>query len=52
MATTGPVTDQGVLRGGRGVLDLVIPDGDPQRRRNLTAADWLQITPYQDQVML
>lgn len=35
MTFTGAITCQGILREGRGFVELTLPDGDPQQHRAL-----------------
>jgi hypothetical protein len=39
---TGNITSQGVLREDRGLVELTLPDADPQQRRDLERARWFQ----------
>ncbi|MFJ9250350.1 hypothetical protein [Streptomyces sp. NPDC101776] len=43
---TGKITSRGVLRDGAGFAELVLPDGDPQQRRDLERATWLHYRLY------
>ncbi|WP_329595868.1 hypothetical protein OG195_44685 (plasmid) [Streptomyces sp. NBC_01362] len=52
MTITGSVTSQGVLRDGRGFVELTLPDGDPQQRRDLERARSYQYRLYRDGVLL
>ncbi|MFF4361159.1 hypothetical protein [Streptomyces sp. NPDC001604] len=35
---TGNITSRGVVRDGRGFVELTLPDADPQQRRDLERA--------------
>ncbi|MFE1987653.1 hypothetical protein [Streptomyces mirabilis] len=43
---TGKITSRGVLRDGCGFVELVLPDGDPQQRRDLERAGRYQYRLY------
>ncbi|MEU9197739.1 hypothetical protein [Streptomyces hundungensis] len=43
---TGTITSQGVLREGRGFVELTLPDADPQQRRDLEWAKHFQYELY------
>lgn len=49
---TGKITSRGVLRDGRGFAELVLPDGDPQQRRDLERAKWYQYRLYRGGALL
>jgi hypothetical protein len=48
---TGKITSRGVVRDGRGFAELVLPDGDPQQRRDLERAAWFQYRLYEGGVL-
>ncbi|MEU4506960.1 hypothetical protein [Streptomyces sp. NPDC024089] len=48
----GAITVQGVLKDGRGFVELVLPDADPQQRRQLEKVTQLQYWLYRDGVLL
>ncbi|WP_385625419.1 hypothetical protein PXH67_42850 (plasmid) [Streptomyces sp. P8-A8] len=52
MTITGNITSQGVLRDGRGFVELTLPDGDPQQRRDLEQAESYQYRLYRDEALL
>ncbi|MGW7046403.1 hypothetical protein ACWGDT_27690 [Streptomyces avermitilis] len=43
---TGKITLRGVLRDGSGFVELVLPDGDPQQRRDVERAGRYQYRLY------
>ncbi|WP_019074430.1 hypothetical protein [Streptomyces hokutonensis] len=45
---TGKITSRGVLVDGRGFVELVLPDGDPQQRRDLERAGTYRYRLYDD----
>ncbi|MEU9189445.1 hypothetical protein AB0D14_33870 [Streptomyces sp. NPDC048484] len=49
---TGKITSRGVLVDGRGFVELVLPDGDPQQRRVLERAGTYQYRLYDGGVLL
>ncbi|MFF3177912.1 hypothetical protein ACFVQ0_35435 [Streptomyces sp. NPDC057900] len=49
---TGTVTSQGVLREGRGFVELTVPDVDPQQRRDVERARQFQYELYRGGVLL
>jgi len=49
---TGKITSRGVLVNGNGFVELVLPDGDPQQRRDLERATWYQYRLYEGGVLL
>lgn len=49
---TGKITSRGVVRDGSGFAELVLPDGDPQQRRDLERAKWFQYRLYDDGTLL
>ncbi|MFD4528445.1 hypothetical protein ACFWP7_31905 [Streptomyces sp. NPDC058470] len=49
---TGKITSRGVLVDGRGFVELVLPDGDPQQRRVLERAGTYQYRLYGGGVLL
>lgn len=42
LTITGTITSQGVVRDGRGIVELTLPDADPQQRRTLEWAKWFR----------
>ncbi|WP_381100078.1 hypothetical protein [Streptomyces beijiangensis] len=48
----GAIVVQGVLRDGRGFVELVLPDADPQQRRTLEKVTRLQYSLYRDGKLL
>lgn len=48
MTFTGTITCQGVLRDGRGCVELTLPDADPQQRRDLERATWVRYDLYRE----
>ncbi|MFE7614312.1 hypothetical protein [Streptomyces sp. NPDC057496] len=52
MTLTGSITSQGVLRDGRGFVELTLPDADPQQRRDLESAQRYWYRLYGDGVLL
>ncbi|WP_328499696.1 hypothetical protein OG828_48690 [Streptomyces sp. NBC_00457] len=48
----GSITSQGVVRGGKGFVELTLPDGDPQQRRDLERAKWYQYKLYRGSELL
>ncbi|NEB01906.1 hypothetical protein [Streptomyces sp. SID13726] len=52
MTITGAVVSRGVLREGYGFVELVLPDGDPQQRRDLERAASYQYRVYVDGALL
>ncbi|MFF5282459.1 hypothetical protein [Streptomyces sp. NPDC013171] len=42
----GKISTQGILRDGRGYAELVLPDADPQQRRDLERAGRYTYTLY------
>ncbi|MET9522934.1 hypothetical protein [Streptomyces coeruleorubidus] len=52
MTITGSITSQGVLRDGSGLVELTLPDADPQQRRDLEAAKWFQYRLYRGSALL
>ncbi|MFJ9380404.1 hypothetical protein [Streptomyces sp. NPDC101455] len=49
---TGSITCQGVTREGRGYVELTLPDADPQQRRELERAKWVQYKLFRNSTML
>ena len=49
---TGSITSQGVLRDGRGFVELTLPDADPQQRRDLARSQWFQYELYRGGVLV
>ncbi|MGW5096312.1 hypothetical protein ACWEQ1_17260 [Streptomyces nodosus] len=49
---TGKLTSRGVLRDGCGFVELVLPDGDPQQRRDLERSTRYQYRLYDGGVLL
>ncbi|MDX3528214.1 hypothetical protein P1P75_17660 [Streptomyces sp. ID05-39B] len=49
---TGKITSRGVLVDGRGFVELVLPDGDPQQRRDLERAGRYQYRLYDGGTLL
>ncbi|MFI6803814.1 hypothetical protein ACIBO6_02150 [Streptomyces luteogriseus] len=49
---TGKITSRGVLRDGRGFVELVLPDGDPQQRRDLERSTRYQYRLYDGGALL
>ncbi|MEV5568318.1 hypothetical protein AB0L54_36520 [Streptomyces sp. NPDC052196] len=45
---TGAITSQGVLRDGRGFVELRLPDADPQQRRTLEWSKHFQYELYKE----
>lgn len=48
----GAIVVQGVLKDGRGFVELVLPDGDPQQRRDLEKETEFQYWLYRDDALL
>ena len=48
----GKITSQGVQRDGRGFVELTLPDGDPQQRRELERADSYRYELYRSSALL
>jgi hypothetical protein len=46
--TSLTITSQGVVRDGRGFVDLTLPDADPQQRRTLEWAKWFRYELYRN----
>ncbi|MFJ2407455.1 hypothetical protein ACIOUE_39905 [Streptomyces xanthochromogenes] len=46
VSITGTITSQGVLREGRGVIELTLLDTDPQQRRDLVWAKHFRYELY------
>jgi hypothetical protein len=49
---TGKITSRGVLRDGCGFVELVLPDGNPQQRRDLERAGRYQYRLYDGGALL
>ncbi|MEU6350097.1 hypothetical protein ABZ896_12290 [Streptomyces sp. NPDC047072] len=49
---TGKITSRGVLVDGNGFVELVLPDGDPQQRRDLERSTRYQYRLYDGRVLL
>ncbi|MGW1496904.1 hypothetical protein [Streptomyces sp. NPDC002402] len=49
---TGSITSQGILRDGRGFVELTLPDADPQQRRDLERAQRYQYALYRSSALL
>ncbi|NUK01083.1 hypothetical protein [Streptomyces lunaelactis] len=49
---TGSITSQGILRDGRGFVELTLPDADPQQRRDLERTQWYQYELYRSSALL
>ncbi|MFJ2630121.1 hypothetical protein ACIO6T_44195 [Streptomyces sp. NPDC087532] len=52
LTAVGPIVVQGVLKDGRGFVELVLPDADPQQRRDLEKATQFQYWLYRDGALL
>ncbi len=52
MTITGSITSQGIMRAGAGVVELTLPDADPQQRRSLERAEWYQYELYRGGALL
>ena len=48
LTITGSITSQGVLRDGRGLAELTLPDADPHQRRDMERSTWIQYKLYRD----
>ncbi|MFE5097881.1 hypothetical protein ACFRCI_48545 [Streptomyces sp. NPDC056638] len=42
----------GILRDGRGFVELTLPDADPQQRRDLERTQWYQYALYRSSALL
>lgn len=51
-SVVGEIIVRGVLQDGRGFVELVLPDADPQQRRNLEKVTQLQHWLYRDGALL
>ncbi|MFJ5850435.1 hypothetical protein [Streptomyces sp. NPDC092903] len=51
-SVVGEIIVRGVLQDGRGFVELVLPDADPQRRRDLEKETGFQYWLYQDGALL
>ncbi|NUK36379.1 hypothetical protein HRW16_16815 [Streptomyces lunaelactis] len=49
---TGSITSQGILRDGRGFVELTLLDADPQQRRDLERTQWYQYELYRSSALL
>ncbi|KMS67241.1 hypothetical protein ACM01_43560 [Streptomyces viridochromogenes] len=49
---TGRIRSQGVLRDGRGFVELTLPDADPQQRRDLERATSYRYELYREDALL
>ncbi|MFI6730339.1 hypothetical protein [Streptomyces atratus] len=49
---TGSITSQGILRDGRGFVELTLPDADPQQRRDLERTTSYQYELYRSSALL
>ncbi|GAA1149183.1 hypothetical protein GCM10009577_85700 [Streptomyces javensis] len=46
LTITGSITSQGVLRDGCGLVELTLPDADPQQRCDMERSTWIQYKLY------
>ncbi|MFC9622779.1 hypothetical protein ACFTXM_23235 [Streptomyces sp. NPDC056930] len=49
---TGSITSQGILRDGRGFVELTLPDADPEQRRDLERTQRYQYELYSSSALL
>ncbi|MFB6945587.1 hypothetical protein ACFWGL_36660 [Streptomyces sp. NPDC060286] len=49
---TGSITSQGILRDGRGFVELTLPDADPGQRRDLERTQRYQYELYSSGALL
>lgn len=49
---TGSITSQGVVRDGRGFVELTLPEADPQQRRDLERATSYRYELYREKALV
>lgn len=52
LTIAGSIMSRGVLRDGRGFVELTLSDTDPQQRRDLQRATWYQYKLYRARSLL